>query len=66
MATRKQSRIGRIFSDGRRIDKALRSAAREAVLSHRRQNLPVVIWRNGKTVLVSARELTKPSPGARN
>ena len=57
MKAAKKSRIGQIFSDGRKIDEALRSAAREAVLRHKRENAPVVVWRDGKAVWIPAREL---------
>ena len=55
------TRISRIFADGRQIDKALRSAVREAIRTHQKRNAPVVVWRDGHTALVSARELTTPS-----
>jgi hypothetical protein len=55
--TRGSSRIGRIFADGRRIDEALRRAARKAIRTHERHDVPVVLWRDGRVALVPAREL---------
>ena len=48
----------RIFvEEGHLIDEALEKAAREAILQHKREGLPVVIYRDGKTVWVYAEEL---------
>ena len=58
MKARHGTRISRIFADGRQIDEALRAAAREAIRTHQKRNAPVVVWRDGRTALVSARELT--------
>ncbi len=55
------TRIGRIFTDGRQIDEALRSAVRGAIRTHQKRNVPVVIWRDGHVALIPARELTTPS-----
>ena len=58
MKAKQISRLGQIFADGRRIDEALRLAARDAIRKHEQHNAPVVVWRDGRTALVSARELT--------
>ena len=58
MKARHGTRINRIFADGHQIDEALRAAAREAIRTHQKRNAPVVVWRDGRTALVSARELT--------
>ena len=49
--------IGAIFREGVHIDCALKAAAREAILRHKQLGQPIPIWRDGKTVLVSAEEL---------
>jgi hypothetical protein len=50
--------INRIFvEEGHVIDEALRQAAREAILQHQREGLPVVICRNGEIVLAMPDEL---------
>ena len=59
MARSTSDRIGRAFADGRPIDKALRRAAAAAILQHKRAGIPLVIWREGKIVRVSAEELVK-------
>jgi hypothetical protein len=66
MTTRRLSRLGRIFADGRRIDTALRLAVRDAILQHRQLDLPLVMWRDGHVVWVHPRDLaTKASPEKR-
>jgi hypothetical protein len=57
--------VDRIFADGRRIDNALRSAVREAIRDHQERNVPVVVWRNGRATLVSARELSRAAAPAK-
>jgi len=57
MKARQGSRIGEIFADGRQIDEALRLAARDAIRKHALHDAPVVIWRDGRTAWVPAREL---------
>ena len=50
--------VNRIFvEEGHVIDDAVRKAAREAILQHRREGLPVAIYRNGEVVWVDANEL---------
>jgi hypothetical protein len=57
MKARQTSRVGEIFANGHQIDEALRSAVREVIRKHRKHNVPVVIWRDGRTAWVPAREL---------
>jgi hypothetical protein len=57
MKAKRLSRIGRIFADGRRIDEALRLAARDAIRKHEQHNVPVVVWRDGGIAWVPAHEL---------
>jgi len=50
--------IDRIFrEDRRRIDEALEQGVREAMLRHKKDGLPVVIYRDGKTVEVKPEDL---------
>ncbi|MGA2060870.1 MAG: hypothetical protein ABSG67_10345 [Thermoguttaceae bacterium] len=49
--------ISRIISEGTLIDKALVLAARNAVKEHIQKGQPLVVWRNGKTVLIPPGEL---------
>ena len=57
MATQSHKDIGAIFREGVLIDRAMATAAREAILRHKQLGQPMSIWRDGKTVLVSPEEL---------
>ena len=57
MKARRGSRVGEIFANGHQIDEALRSAVRKVIRKHRKHNVPVVIWRNGRTAWVPAQDL---------
>jgi hypothetical protein len=52
------SRVGKILADGRRIDEALRLAARDAIRLHVQHDMPVVVWRDGGIALVPPGELS--------
>lgn len=48
----------RIFvEEGHLIDEALRKASREAILQHKKEGLPIVIYRDGKIVWVSPEDI---------
>ena len=48
----------RIFVEaGHLIDEALKKAVRDAILQHKREGLPVVIYRDGRAVWVQPEEL---------
>jgi hypothetical protein len=49
--------IERLFEQGTEIDQALSRAARKAREDHRSAGLPLPVWRDGKTVWMSAEEL---------
>jgi hypothetical protein len=49
--------IEAIFREGVQIDRALETATREAILRHKQLGLPMPVWRDGKTVLVTPEEL---------
>jgi hypothetical protein len=55
------SRIGQIFVEGTLVDEALKLAARDALLRHKREGLPVVIYRDGRAEWVAADELVPDS-----
>jgi hypothetical protein len=46
-----------MMADGRPIDLALKKGVREALVKHRQAGQPIVVWRNGKTVLVPPEEI---------
>lgn len=56
METEETKDIERIFEEGTLIDEALDTAVREALRRHRLAGNPVVIYRDGKAVWVSAEE----------
>jgi len=50
--------INRIFREERPvIDEALKQGVREAMIRHKRDGLPVVIYRDGRSVWVKPEEL---------
>ncbi len=50
--------IDRIFREERpRIDEALKQGVREAMIRHKKDGLPVVIYRDGKTIEVNPEDL---------
>jgi len=57
VTTRKLSRLGQIFADGRLIDEAMRAAVKSAIQLHKQHGVPMAISRDGKVVLVPAEEL---------
>ena len=44
-------------ADGRRISEALQRGVRQALLDHRREGRPVVVFRSGKTILLTLEEI---------
>ena len=58
MKTNPRKDISRIFVEDRRlIDEALRQGVRDAMLRHKEAGLPVVLYRDGKAVLVMPQDL---------
>lgn len=51
--------IDRIFAEGTLIDKALKKAAHEAVLQHKKAGNPVAVWRKGKIVWLNPEEISE-------
>ena len=54
MIAKGEKNIAKIFAEGKLIDKALRMAAREALLRHKQAGVPIVVWRRGKVVRIPA------------
>lgn len=65
MKRERLTRIGRIFVEGTPVDRAVEAAARDALASHKRAGVPVVIYRDGKIVTVSAGTLLSARSAAR-
>lgn len=58
MKAEAQKDVNRIFvEEGHLIDEALRKGVRDAMLRHKEAGLPVVIYRDGKTVWVKPEDL---------
>lgn len=59
MKTEAQKDVHRTFVEERElIDRALQQGVRDAVLRHKRDGLPMVIYRDGKTVWVKPEDLS--------
>ena len=56
--------IHAIFREGTQIDAAIRKAARLAWLAHKREGLPIPIWKDGKTVWIPPEEIEIPDDEA--
>jgi len=53
--------LNRLFvENGHLIDEAVERGIRNAILQHKEQGLPIVIWRDGKTVWVRPEDLVAP------
>jgi hypothetical protein len=50
--------IDQVFAQGTPIDEALNDAVRDAVRQHKRMDLPLAVWRDGKTVWLLPEDLT--------
>ena len=58
MKAEAQKDVSRVFvEEGHLIDEALKQGVRDAMLRHKRDGLPVVIYRDGKTVSVKPEDL---------
>ena len=57
MASERQKDIPRIVRECKAIDEALNAAVREAVKRHKQQGQPLVVCRNGQTVLIAREEV---------
>jgi len=59
--------ILRTLQEGGLVEQALRDAARQAILEHKKEGLPLAMWRDGKVVWVPAEDLEaqldEPSSG---
>ena len=59
MAARKahKDKITEAFSNPEKITKALVQGVRDALLKHKKAGNPIVVWRNGKSVLIKPEEI---------
>ena len=66
--TEKRPTPAELVRDGRRIDAAMRKAARQAWRLHKQAGIPVPLWKNGRTVYVqpdASDSRSKPGPASR-
>jgi hypothetical protein len=54
--------IDAIFREGTPIDRAMQAATRDAIKRHKQAGLPMLVWRDGQTVLMSPEELEAALP----
>ncbi|MGH7856443.1 MAG: hypothetical protein ACREQY_03865 [Candidatus Binatia bacterium] len=67
MKRKRRPSIDEIMEDGILVDDALRRAAREALLRHKRAGVPIAVWRNGKVVEIPAAQIKVPAePSSRS
>jgi hypothetical protein len=52
--------ISAIFRDGKKIDAAIRKAARNALIAHKREGFPVPVWKDGQIVWIPPEEIVIP------
>ncbi len=48
--------ISAILLDDNLVEKALNAATRDAIRLHKEKGLPLVVWRDGKTLWITAEE----------
>jgi hypothetical protein len=56
MATFRRNDNGELFPEGALMDEAMKAAVRDAVRLHKEKGLPLVVWRDGKTVWITPEE----------
>lgn len=49
--------IGALLADRKVVEAAMRRGVLQAYIRHHQAGMPVVVWRNGKTVWLSGRKL---------
>lgn len=49
--------IEELFRDGEAIDRALREAVKDALREHKKLGHPIVVWEDGKVVVVPPDEI---------
>ncbi len=61
MATNKQMReeidIDALFEEGTLIDQAINTAVKNAVERHKKLSQPIVVWRDGKVLILDPKDI---------
>lgn len=60
MAHKTTHNVSELLLDGRRIEAALRKASRNALLAHKREGVPLPVWKDGTTVWIPPEEIEVP------
>jgi hypothetical protein len=63
MTCREPKDIFAILSDDKLVEDTLNAAVRDAVQLHKEKGLPLVVWRDGKTVWISPEEAERTLSG---
>lgn len=63
MKQKSTEEIARILRDGAAIDRAFVASYRRTVLRHRHLRAPLVVWKDGQVLEVSADEVELPAVG---
>lgn len=64
MAKRSSRDIGTIMKDGKAVDRAVDAAFAEAVRRHRQADVPLLVQKDGRPVLVSPFDVRLPGEEA--
>ncbi len=56
---RKQVDIAALFEEGTLIDQAINTAVKNAVERHKKLSQPIVVWRDGKVVVIDPKDIDK-------
>ena len=59
MARRTDKDIMALMTEGTEVDKALARGVRDALVRHRQAGVPVVEWRDGKSVWLTPEEIQR-------
>ena len=46
-----------LFENAEKIERILEFAVRQAIISHKRANNPIAVWKDGKAVLIAPDEI---------
>jgi hypothetical protein len=55
----KEIDIDALFEDGTLIDQAINTAVKNAVERHKKLSQPIVIWRDGKVLIIDPKDINK-------
>lgn len=56
---RKKIDIDALFEEGTPIDQAINAAVKNAVDRHKKLSQPIVVWRDGKVLIIDPKDIDK-------